>query len=800
MAIKLKLDCEDTQNNLGTKQDSENMHILFAKMNSDLKNLTISSDSKYLICSTVQEEKTYPAVFVWDIEKTLESKTQFASEYNAEKLEAHTYNVKKIQYLNDNWILSIDSLISEINGEPIWVIVAGGILGEVYVWCGPIDKNSKRWNFADHVFQVLSFDFNYSQPLMIQTIKILKDPQNPNDFDIYAGIYDVNDNLNIVNGKKNYPLYKWNMFIEKSNIGWSIVERDVIKQPGTLSHDDGISSITYCSYCNSLYTASWDGCIIKWNLNNNTNNLIGDHKSAVNKIVCLNLGKQIASAGSDGLIKIWELDEKYKDTPPRALTVLKIPLVDIDSQKGKKNEKILLSISKDNILRIWDIWHATCTKFIDLDAIEYKDLKDDLTQHEIGDDFVTKIIVSPNNEFVFIVKKNLILLFYRHGLIMDNYVRHFSSQLDYIKEEDPEFYNKIIGENLRQLASESNKDEYDIMYEIYRLILRRLGMATGRPDSDYVRRLLGTIFIPYFVKFEREEDPLKNGGKEKDKIFQDNLTKRKHQKEYITSVRTRYANYWQSVRDMFLYLPNEDWKFNLYVTTDISCDIKEAKWYNVVDPKDNKEIEILMKDRQQIAIRFLLVLDNVPTTLMPVIKSINIDVEDCRGDTSTLIFSDFVYSEDFLNRDSRKLNLENIYYSDCIFKIDGDYKTEDYATITIRKISAEFEEILNPFQTAKSSARDKAIFDSFRDNFLSPHIPPFKIKIGKGFMSALGKKADEFLSKIILIGVIFTFTDILEILSEPILDSIWGILRLIFGIAGFGILMVILLVLLKRKK
>jgi hypothetical protein len=500
------------------------------------------------------------------------------------------------------------------------------------VWCGPIDKETKRWNFAEHVFQVLSFDFKYSQPIMIQTIKILKDTKNPNDFDIYAGIFDVNPDLNTINGKKTYPLYKWNIFIEKSKIGWAIVERDVIKQPGTFTHDDGISSIAYCSFCNSLYTSSWDGYIIKWNLNDDSNYIIGEHKSSINKIICLNQGKQIASAGSDGIIKIWDLDDKFKDNPPKTLSISKIPLVDIDSQKGKRNEKILLSISKDNILRIWDIWHGTCTRFFELEAIENIEQQDDAFLREIGGDYVSRVLVSPNNEFVFISKKNQIMLFYRHGLIMDNYVRHFFTQLDYIEEEEPEFYNRIIGENLKQLALASNKDEYDIMYEIYRLILRRLVMSTGRPDSDYVRRLLGTIFIPYFIKFEREENPLKNGGKDREKIISENLTRRKHQKEYITSVRTRYANYWQSVRDMFLYLPNEDWKFNLYVTTDISCDIKEAKWYNIVDPKDTNQIEILMKDRQQIAVRFLLVLDNVPTTLMPLIKSINM-MSRCRGDT-----------------------------------------------------------------------------------------------------------------------------------------------------------------------
>jgi hypothetical protein len=58
-----RLECIDKEENLKYTTVSEKIdHIIFAKMNSDIKNINISPDSKYLICSSVQEEKTYPAV------------------------------------------------------------------------------------------------------------------------------------------------------------------------------------------------------------------------------------------------------------------------------------------------------------------------------------------------------------------------------------------------------------------------------------------------------------------------------------------------------------------------------------------------------------------------------------------------------------------------------------------------------------------------------------------------------------------------------------------------------------------
>ena len=39
-----------------------------------------------------------------------------------------------------NWLLCIDAITTEINGIPKWIVCAGSIHGDIYVWCGDIDK------------------------------------------------------------------------------------------------------------------------------------------------------------------------------------------------------------------------------------------------------------------------------------------------------------------------------------------------------------------------------------------------------------------------------------------------------------------------------------------------------------------------------------------------------------------------------------------------------------------------------------------------------------------------------------
>ncbi|MBD3350071.1 MAG: hypothetical protein GF364_01115 [Candidatus Lokiarchaeota archaeon] len=800
-------DIEGNREYLRRKRRAERLvPRIFAQLRYDVKHISISPDGQYLLCCVCQEEQTTPELYVWSVERTLEAKNLHACEINASCLQAHTYNVKKVKALNDNWILCSDSVISEIDGKRIWIICSGSIVGDLYVWAGFIDERTELWDLKNYAYQNLSLNFNYTSPINILSLKVTETENKDLDFSIYTGISDRNKDLHIdENNEKFHPLYCRRFSIEEGNLGLSIVEGNIRELDGQFKHNRPVGLITYSSESNRLYSGDWSGQILVWDLNNGTNQKLGNHKDEITGLVAINEGRGVISGSRDTVIKKWVFNDKKEEYEvSRTFKSHEYPIVALDAQKSKKLERILISVSELNHLRVWDILNGACTRIINLEDLEIvKYYKNEgqfsINRHEIGQNSVSQLAVSPSNKFVFIVRKNIVILFYRHGLVMDTYTRHFFNQMDYIEEIDPEFYNMVYGENLKQIAMESSADQQTLMREIYRLIKRRMRMATHRDSSAYLQRLLGAIFIPDFVKLEVEENPNLVSEIEKDKVIEQNLTRKKLQKEYIASIRTKYISYWHSVRDMFLELPNESWKFKLYVTTQITLDIKEADWIEITNQAEgNKSIRIPMLDRKQTSIRMLMILDNVPTTLVPLIKSINIDVEDCRGDTATLNFADFTYSKNFLRKTDKNNDGENVYYTDCMFKIDEAYSTEDEGTITLRKITADYEDLLNPLETSKSAQRDQEIFDSFRDNFLYPHIPPFKIIIGKGLWSGIGKLADRFLARLVLIGVIITFTDLIAILAN-FEFNIPGILIFGLGIVGLVSLIVTIGAMLKKK-
>ncbi len=264
---------------------------------------------------------------------------------------------------------------------------------------------------------------------------------------------------------------------------------------------------------------------------------------------------------------------------------------------------------------------------------------------------------------------------------------------------------------------------------------------------------------------------------------------------------------------MFHRKPEIRWKFKLYISTDIDDEIEEVNFVEITDPKNKNKIPyIIMEDRGQSQIRFLLVLDILPTTFIPLLKAITIDVEDDRGDKDTLVFTDFNYAEsNFIKKLSdpeRSLdntipetNLpNNFYYSHCIFKLDEGYSTEEFAFISIRKATLEFSENLNPLETNKNIPEDVEIFESFRNNFQEPILPKTQIKIGKGAIAAAGKKIDDFLSRLVLLEFIFTIMDVLALVIFPEeLKSFAGLFVLGTGVIGIIIIMAVFLMMFRKK-
>jgi len=195
-----------------------------------------------------------------------------------------------------------------------------------------------------------------------------------------------------------------------------------------------------------------------------------------------------------------------------------------------------------------------------------------------------------------------------------------------------------------------------------------------------------------------------------------------------------------------------------------------------------------IRDRKQSQIRFLMELVDVPTTFIPLIKAIILDVEDDRGDKDKLIFTDFVYAKNLINSSKG----DQVYYSDCIFKLDQRYANEKFADISIRKITVEFTESLNPLLTKDVNPSNRELFEAFRNKFQSPIFPPkTRITIGKK-ITAVSRMMDNYLSKFVLIEFIFATIVLLLVFIELDLSKNTEMIKVSLYSVG-SILMILIL-------
>jgi hypothetical protein len=221
---------------------------------------------------------------------------------------------------------------------------------------------------------------------------------------------------------------------------------------------------------------------------------------------------------------------------------------------------------------------------------------------------------------------------------------------------------------------------------------------------------------------------------------------------------------------------------------------------------------IILKDRSQTQIRFLMVLTKMPTTFIPLINNINIDIEDDRGDKDNLVFSDFTFSKNFLkiltdpkhslDKFKEKNDPEYIYYADCTFQIDEGYCVEDYANIFIRKISVEYTNTLEPSESTTSDIEDHKIIEAIKDNFIYPLTSKTTIKIGKGIASSLGKIIDEYFAKIIIVEFLLSFWGFIAEGLPSIIPNFEmpDIVSMLINATSIGIILLIFIMMLVQSR
>ena len=741
----------------------------------NVRDIVISSDEKYLISCSEMKQEDIPHIGVWRVEKLIEEGKEPESLLEVQNAKQKGTNGNHLF----NWILCVDTIIKTINGEKLWFICAGSLNGDLYLWYGKINKISGEWIFENSRFTSISYSTDEENAeYAIFKIRILESIDLESDFNLYL-ILNKTQTIGSETSEKSI-IKELSLKVNQSRSDIAILSNNIIEQhEGWILAFDIINIKTSQNKERFIVSGSSNGIIKKLNLLDSPRSaslIIGTHEDAVTCLKIYENGLKVASGSADSSIRVWKTS--YSENPEYSLIGHHEEIISLDLLKS---ENLLVSGSKDNTIKIWDLNHRLWIRDINTDYLIQLYMEDDVNENEIGLDFMRDLFVSPDNRYIFATKKNKIVILRNFGRVW-----HFYQQLKYIKKTDNDLFKKIYGDNLRQICR-FIPDKEESLKQIYQIIKKRLTYENGNFNS----RLLASLFIPSFVTFESD--------------FND-------QKDYISSVQSKYDEYWFSAKNIFLRKPEIRWSFKLYITTDIEKQIEDAHFIEVTDPLNKNKIPyIILDDRSQSQIRFLLVLDIVPTTFIPLLKAITINVEDDRGDKDTLIFTDFNYAENnFIKRLSdpehsmektiKEPNLpDNFYYSHCIFKLDESYNTEDFAFISIRKSTLEFSENLNPLESTKNVLEDIDIFESFRNNFQEPLLPKTQIKIGKGVAAAAGKKIDDFLSRLVLLEFIFTILDVLALILFPEeLGTLAGLFILGTGIFGLLIIIVVFFMMFRK--
>lgn len=751
----------------------------------EVRDIEISPDGKFLISCSECEENEDPYLIVWNIDELLEGETKPEIKLQAER------KVNKYTKVT-NWLLCVDSTVVEIGNITWWVICAGSIIGDIYIWCFKLAPDLRKWDFKNYKSIILpgGNGDNGEYPKAIFDIKIQKDISQNSLLHIYFVLNNIHTTIWKEKTHDN-TLNKLNVSLDGSGI---ISKIDDIKIIGT--NDVWITKLMIKRDLKEeiLITGSKDGKVNLWNIAADTDSiLIGKHDGAITDISIIRDGKMIASASNDTKITIWEQDKTNKYHKKKDLLGHTEAVLAIDVQA---DYNYLISASKDNTIKFWDLNDLEWIRSIDMHY--YMDLYEengDFAGKEVlvkGLNFVRNVKVTPENRYIFVSKYDKIVILRNFGGVW-----HFIQQLKFIKKHDSELFRKIYGDNLKQIAkySPENLESLNNLYNIIkeRLIKTRKIELAGKTEQkiEYNMRELGTLFIPSFMKFE---------------------SKLKSQKEFMLGIKQNYEAYWQSMRNSIFKLPDIPWGFKLYITTSEMGEKIEDSNFVEITAQTRELPYIILKDRTQTQIRFLMVLNRVQTSFIPLINNITIDIEDDRGDKDTLVFSDFTYSKNFLRiltnpthslDKVKEINdSEYIYYADCTFQIDEGYCVEDFVNIFIRKITVEYTETLEPSESTTSDKEDFKIIEAFKNNFIYPLTPKTKIQIGKGLKSKLGKMIDEYFAKIIIVEFLLSFWGFIEVGLPNIIPDfeIPGWISILVNVASISIIVLIFIMMVVQSR
>ncbi|MCK4481402.1 MAG: hypothetical protein KAV01_12810, partial [Candidatus Lokiarchaeota archaeon] len=375
----------DEQTSTEAKISKKVIETVLSHHKLEVRDIEISPDGKFLISCSECKENEDPYLIVWNIDELLEGETKPEIKLQAER------KVNKYTKIT-NWLLCVDSTVVEIGNITWWVICAGSIIGDIYIWCFKLAPDLRKWDFKNYKSFILpgGNGDNGEYPKAIFDIKIQKDISQNSLIHIY---FVLNNIYTTIWKEKTYDntLNKLNVSLDGSGI---ISKIDDIKVIGT--NDVWITKLMIKRDLKEeiLVTGSKDGKVNLWNIAADTDSiLIGKHDGAITDISIIRDGKMIASASNDTKITIWEQDNANKYHKKKDLLGHTEAVLAIDVQA---DDNYLISASKDNTIKIWDLNDLEWIRSIDMHY--YMDL------YEENGDFAGKEVLVKGLNFVRNVK------------------------------------------------------------------------------------------------------------------------------------------------------------------------------------------------------------------------------------------------------------------------------------------------------------------------------------------------------------------------------------------------------------
>lgn len=591
-------------------------------------------------------------------------------------------------------ITCMDSICIENN----WFVIAGSLSGEIVIWKGKIEKDSGAWELGS--WETIPIN-NVKDQYHIQHIDLQKESDQ---IIIYKIAKSLSSGL--------FELLK--IRISPNSLSFEI---EVI-----FNSEIRISAFDVHHAC--VTVGLEDGSLFEINESRNTRKF-GLQNDTITKIKYINSENIIANSDAEEL-NIWSLE---KGEIIQSIHHDKL-ILDID-YNPIGNE--IIYTTKDRTIESYNLNDRLNSELLNLNKL-LEHHYDEYRAQGFGYFFPDSIKILPNNKSLALAIRNFLFV-----VDKPNFINSFVYLLQDLRYKNSDLFGTLQGMNLIQVADKlpAGRDSERYIYDIIKnrlLTDEKIGHKnSGQDQKELILNSigqLGPLFMYEFIIHEKDIDV---------------------QREYINSVREYPLNYWTSKLNSHITPEKQKWSIQLFISTN-KTRVVEGSGIYALHNKDNKR-EILLKNRKQTLIQFILKLDNFHAGFIPLIKNIAVDIENDKGQKDTLMFSDYSFSSNLEN----SLLGESAIFSISNFKLDGSYKESDFAYFWIRNIKVNFVESLIPKKSWGTIAKESSqMFKTFRRNFMIPNNPEFRIQIGKGISSIIGKLIDEYFGRLILLNFIFS--------------------------------------------